>query len=1172
MAAKFAHLHVHSEYSLLDGASRISDLVKRAADYDMSALALTDHGVMYGIINFYESCQNAGIKPIVGCEVYTAPRTRFDREANLDSDIGHLLLLCENDEGYRNLVKIVSLAHLEGFYYKPRTDKELLQQYSNGLIATSACLGSPICKRLMNDDYAGAKREAQEYREIFGPDNFFLELQNHGLSKQHTVNEGLIELSNELGIPMIAANDTHYTDSGDADAHDILLRINTGKLDAADPDRLRFGSQEFYFKSPLQMAQAFPDHGHALAMTAEIADRCNVKLQLGTMRLPEYEVPSGLTQEQYLQELCEENLPRRYPERTPEIKKRLDYELNVIGQKGYSGYMLIVWDFVRYARDQSILVGPGRGSATGSLVSYILGITNIDPLEHGLVFERFLNPERPSPPDIDLDFPDNRRDEIIRYVQNKYGEDRVAQIVTFGTLQARAAVRDVARALEIPIQEADKLAKLISFGMSINEALQKVPDIQNLYRTDEKVRQLFDTAAALEGLSRHASTHACGVVIGSKPLIDLVPLQRGHSGEGVITQYEGPAVEKIGLVKMDFLGLSNSTIISSTLEMIRQHGNIELDLNNIDMTDKKTYRMLGRGESVGIFQLESSGMRQLLRDLQPDRFEHIIQLVALFRPGPMEEIPRFVECRHGRTPITYMHPKLEPILKETYGVITYQEQVMRIANELAGFTMPQADILRAAMGKKQLDLMEKMRQQFIDGCLSNEIEKDLADRLFERARAFAGYGFNKSHSAGYALIAYQTAYLKANFPVEYMTALLSTYKNKKDKFIMGLEECRRMNVHVLPPDINHSSAEFTVEGNSIRFGLSAIKNVGESTIESILETRDIEGTFADLFEFVEKVPSQLATRSTIESLVKAGAFDESHPDRGPLAANLGAIIDYGGKAQKAQESGQATLFAENTDGLVPRPKLASNSPELSREEKLSWEKELLGVFLSDNPLTEASERLQEATTHNIASLRDAGEDDRITIGGLITACRVITDKRDRPMAFITLEDLSGEVEVIIFAKAYEQYAELVQKDQLLLVDGRIELRTGTGPSGMEDGQDTSDVEIKVFCRRARPIPASASPDKTPPESPPNDTFSSDTTQMPERLQIHISVDKATHQSLAELRAVFQANPGTTHVELLVMNNGRTKRVRLGTDCSVRLTNDLSSQLQALLGKNTLHIM
>lgn len=1221
MRCNFVHLHVHSEYSLLDGAGRIKNLVRRACDLEMPALALTDHGVMYGVVEFYEACTEAGIKPLLGCEIYYTTKSRFDRGSRQHAEAYHLLLLCENEVGYSNLIKIVSKAHLEGFYYKPRADKELLAQYHDGLIATSACLASPICRAILRDDMPTAERLACEFRDIFGRDNFFLELQDHGIPEQRKVNEALVAMSRKLGIPLIVTNDVHYVRAEDWQAQDVLLAINTGSKSLEEEDRFRFKSREFYLKSAAEMQQLFPDHLDAMERTVEIAERCNCRLPLGEPKMPRYEVPGGLTPEEFLRKLCYERLPSRYPEPSEEVKKRLDYELQVICQKGYAGYFLIVWDIVHYARSQGILVGPGRGSAAGCMVSYVLGITNIDPLKYGLMFERFLNPERQTSPDIDLDFPDDRRDEIIAYVRRKYGDDHVAQIVTFGTLQARAAVRDSGRVLKIDPQTVDRVAKLIPPKLSLADALEMVFELRELYGSDERVRNWLDTAKAIEGLARHASTHPCGVVIGSRPLIELVPLQRGHEG-GVITQYDGASVEKVGLVKMDFLGLRNSTIIGRTITLVRQTDGVEIDLNKLPLDDPKTYAMLSEGHTVGVFQMEKQGWRKLLRDLRPDRFEHLVPLVALYRPGPMEDIPVFVRRRHGE-PIEYLHPKLEPILRDTFGVMLYQEQVMRIANELAGFSMPQAEILMRAMGKKKADLMEKMRPLFLEGAVNNGVPKETAEQLWERMSAFAQYAFNKSHSAAYALVAYQTAYLKANYPVQYMTAFLSANRNFRDKIVIGLEECRRMKIPVLPPDINRSHYDFAIEEHgeqrAIRFGLGAIKNVGDNAVEAILKVRDEGGPFADIADFLRRVrPHRAVTRAAVECLIKVGAFDPLHPNRHQLLQALELLWEQAGKSA-APAVGQTALFSESPAAPL-QALLLPDVADVPLRQKLEWERELLGVFLSANPIQEGYKLVAHRITHGLDELVTVTPGALVRVWGMVVAVRLLVDRQNRPLMFARLQDhTGGEAEVVLSGDGYQQFAHLFEKDALLYLEGTVRVDEIVRHGDDEDEEDHQLVVrlnprlVERFSLDDAPsgsMAPSASAnghartfngngaavhrrgDFAPAHSPPppcsadggsvkalphstakpatvrsvDDTLGADST-----LRLRLYLPATLPKDMADrLKVALTQSPGETPVEV-VIQQGATNKVR-ALPIRVRLTQRLCQQLMALLGRDAVRIV
>lgn len=1197
MVADFVHLHVHSEFSLLDGAGRIKDLVKKACELDMPALAITDHGVMYGIIEFYEACTEAGIKPILGCEIYYTTKSRFDRGSRQNAEAHHLLLLCENEVGYYNLIKIVSKAHLEGFYYKPRADKELLAEYHEGLIATSACLASPICRSILRDDMATAEKLAGEFREIFGPNNFFLELQDHGIPEQKKVNEALIAMSKKLSIPLIVTNDVHYVNAQDWQAQDVLLAINTGAKSVEEEDRLRFKSHEFYMKSVEEMKALFPDQIDAIRRTVEIAERCNCQLHLGEPKMPYYDVPNGLKPEEFLRKLCYERLPLRYPEPSDEVKRRLDYELDVICQKGYAGYFLIVWDIVHHAKSLGILVGPGRGSAAGCMVSYILGITNIDPLKYGLMFERFLNPERQSSPDIDLDFPDNRREEIIEYVRLKYGEDHVAQIVTFGTLQARAAVRDSGRVLKIAPELVDRVAKLIPVKMSLEEALEHSLELRQLYETDNQIRKWLDTARAIEGLARHASTHPCGVVIGSKPLIEIVPLQRGHDG-GVITQYDGPSAEKVGLVKMDFLGLRNSTIIGRTVELVKETEGIEIDLNNLPLDDPKTYAMLSEGHTVGVFQMEKVGWRKLLRELKPDRFEHLVPLVALYRPGPMEDIPKFIDGRHGK-PIEYLHLMLEPILKETFGVMLYQEQVMRIAHELAGFTMPQAEILMRAMAKKKADLMEQMKPLFIQGCVRNGISEEDAKRIFERMEAFANYAFNKSHSAAYALVAYQTAYLKANFPVQYMASFLSANRSFREKVIVGVEECRRMKIPVLPPDINLSSYDFTIEEHNgqrvIRFGLGAIKNVGDNAVDAILKVRGKGGPFTDIADFLKRIrPYRTVTKAVVESLIKVGAFDSLHPNRNQLLQALENLWEQAGKSSLPTE-GQAALFGSEVAKQSSISFLLSDLPDVSLQEKLEWERELLGVFLSANPLQAGFKLVSHRITHGLEELTEVLPGAFVRVWGMVVHLKLLTDRQNRPILFAKIQDHTGsEAEVILSGDNYHAFAHLFEKDALLYIEGTVRFEEQYRHNGREEDEDEEpQLVVRIAPRSVERFKLDDLPKVRKPingaekrqletsietQSSPTKSLSTKAKETPTnqstvgtltKLQLILppQMPELIAKKLVEL---LKSSPGETPVEILILNGTTVKAKQLPT--KVKLSSEFYRKLVALIGKEAVRIV
>jgi len=1035
----FAHLHVHSEYSLLDGACRIDDLLDTAVRNNMNSMAITDHGTMYAILDFYKKAKAKGIKPIIGCEVYQAQNTRFERNSSLRYDQSHLVLLAENEVGYKNLVEIVSKAFVEGFYYKPRVDWELLEKHHEGLIALSACVAGKIPEMILADNLKEAKETAQRYIRTFGKDNFFIELQDHGLPEQKQINPVLIELAQELKIPLVATNDVHYVEKKHAFLHEVLLCIQTGKT-LKDEQRLKFTTEEFYLKSAEEMAEIFKDHPEAIANTLEIAKRCNVDFTLGELHLPYYPLPENYTDpEDYLRHLCLEGAKRRYRDFNQEVKERLDYELEVIAKMGFASYFLIVWDMVNFARQNRIPVGPGRGSASGSIVAYCLGITDIDPLRYDLLFERFLNPERVNMPDIDTDFCFERRAEVIGHLRQEYGEDHVAQIITFGTMAARAAIRDVGRVLDIPLAEVDRVAKMVpeEINISLDKALEISPDFREKYNSSSEIRQLIDIARQLEGTPRHASTHAAGVVISKEPLVNYLPLQRSTDENTVTTQFTMTEVEELGLLKMDILGLRTLTVIGDTLKNIRNSKGIDLDLNEISLEDQKTYELLGRGESTGVFQLESSGMKNILKNLRPQRLEDIIALVALYRPGPLGSgmVEDFIQRKHGITPIIYPHPLLKPILEDTYGVILYQEQVMRIASELAGFTLGQADLLRRAMGKKKPEIIAAQKENFIKGALAKGVNKEKGEEIFELIAHFAGYGFNKSHSAAYALIAYRTAYLKANYPVEFMAALLTSIMDNSDKVGSYIEECKKMGIQVLPPDINESGLNFTAVGDNIRFGLGAVKNVGHNAVEHIIALRE-DGPFKNLIDFCERVDLHLVNRRMIESLIKSGAFDCTEANRLQLLNALDECMERGQKRREDQRSGQLSLF-DMTKSMEPDFVLPFVSP-LSKKELLDMEKETLGFYVSGHPITPYKKSLTFLADCFLKDLKEVNDGEILTVGGIATSVRVTLTKKGEAMAYLVLEDDTARGEIIVFPKIYSEKSFLLKEEEMLLVKVRVQ--------------------------------------------------------------------------------------------------------------------------------------
>ncbi len=1041
--ADFVHLHLHTQYSLLDGACQLDKLMDKAKEYRMPALAMTDHGNLFGALDFYALASKEGIKPIVGCEVYVAPASRFERSPQDGQYEGanHLTLLARDMTGYKNLIKLVTAGYIEGFYYKPRIDRELFAQHAQGLLALSGCLNSEFCHALLDKDQAKAEQIAGWYMDALRRENFYLEIQDHGIEDQRIAAQGTIAVAKRLGLPVVATNDVHYLNASDHKPHEILLCIQTGKT-MKDPDRWRFSSPQFYFKSPAEMQALFGELPEALKNTVAVAERCNLELKFGQILLPKYTVPEGYTLDSYLRTLAEEGLRKRFENPGPEVIQRLNRELGVIEKMGFAGYFLVVWDFISFARSRGIPVGPGRGSAAGSLVAYCLGITNIDPLRYGLLFERFLNPERISMPDMDIDFCYERRSEVIEYVTKKYGEENVSQIITFGTLGAKAVIRDVARAMGMTYADGDKIAKMVpnTLNISLEEAVRDSAPLREAVEKRPEVAELMGTAKVLEGLTRHASTHAAGVVISNEPLIEYVPLYKGAKGE-ITTQYAMGAIEKIGLLKMDFLGLRTLTVIANTTKLIQETRGVSLDMDRIPLDDTTTYHLLGEAKTFGVFQLESSGMRDLLRQLRPNRIEDIIALVALYRPGPMQLIPDFIERKHGRTKVTYDHPLMEEILKDTYGIMVYQEQVMRIASDLAGFSMGEADILRRAMGKKNPELMAEQRKKFVNGAVAHGVPEKKAERIFGFMEQFAGYGFNKSHSAAYAIIAYQTAYLKANYPVEFMAALLTSEMADTDKIVKYIEECRAMGIEILPPDVNESSNDFRVVGEKIHFGLVAVKNVGEAAIQSILNTRRDRGRFRDLFDFCERADLRLVNKRVIESLIKCGAFDSLGARRAQLTGVVDKAMEAAASAQRDRAHGQVSLLdVLSSVGAVRRevPALPDLS-EWDRPHLLAGEKETLGFYITGHPLAEYRGLIAKYTTMTTEDLPSLPDKSTVKLGAIVTAVKEISTKSGDRMAFVTLEDMQGSVEAVVFPDLYRSSMLHLGKDSAVLVRGQVDI-------------------------------------------------------------------------------------------------------------------------------------
>jgi DNA polymerase-3 subunit alpha len=1077
--SEFVHLHVHTEYSLLDGAGRVERLVERAKDLGMKSVAITDHGVMYGVVDFYKKAKSHGIKPIIGCEVYVAARTMKDRDPKYDSSQYHLVLLAKNQEGYNNLIKLVSMGFTEGFYYKPRVDIEVLKQHSEGLIALSACLAGEVASKLLNGNYEKAKEAALQYRDIFGEENFYLEVQDHGIQEQILVNQEIVRLSKETGIPLVASNDVHYVERDDSRAHDILLCIQTGKT-VEDSVRLKFSGEEFYLKSYDEMYELFKYIPEAIENTNKVAEMCNMDFIFGQVHLPEFEVPEGYTSDSYIRHLCFEGLNAKYTEITEEIRERAEYELAVITKMGYADYYLIVWDYVRFAKDNDIMVGPGRGSGAGSLVAYCLGITNIDPLKYNLIFERFLNPERISMPDFDVDFCYERRQEVIDYVIEKYGKGRVAQIITFGTMAARGAIRDVGRALNIPYAQVDLIAKQIPFelGMTIERALEVSNDLKRLYEEDEAVKQLIDMSRAVEGMPRHSSTHAAGVVISKKDVTEYVPLQMNE--DVVTTQFTMGTLEELGLLKMDFLGLRTLTVIRDTVDIIRAKGLEAPDVDNLNYDDAKVYKMISDGETYGVFQLESNGMTQFMKELKPSSLEDIIAGVSLYRPGPMDQIPRYIKNKNNPENVKYLHQKLEDILQVTYGCVIYQEQVMQVFRDLGGYSMGRSDLVRRAMSKKKADVMAKERVNFINGivedgkiivpgCVRNGINAEIASQIFDELAEFAKYGFNKSHAAAYAIIAYQTAWLKYYYPVEFTAALITSVMGSSGKVAEYIMHSKNLHIEILPPDINESFIKFTVSQKNIRFGLAAVKNVGINAIASIIRGREEKGSFKSLYDFLNKVDMSLINKRTVESLIKCGAFDSLGAKRSQMLAVYEKLMDGVQEQKKRNGEGQLSLFdaIETTESIEQN--IYPNIEEYPQNILLSMEKEMLGLYVSGHPLLEYKELLdkkisittadlikhsdEEDTEKNIEDLSYDGK--RVIMGGILASVKQKSTKNNSLMAFAQLEDLYGTIEVIIFPKTFEENARFIKPDSIVLVEGRVSQR--------------EDEETKIICGKIIPL-------------------------------------------------------------------------------------------------------
>ncbi len=1128
--SSFIHLHVHTQYSLLDGAIRLKDLIQTARSYEMPAITITDHGNMFGALEFYEMAKNAGIKPIIGCEVYLAPRSRFDRQTKGDAGGSseedrsyHLLLLARDATGYQNLLKLVSAAYIEGFYYRPRIDKEILRRHSQGLIALSACLKGEVASHLLKGQGEHARKAAREYSEIFGPDGFYLELQANGIPEQAVVNDGLIALGREMGLPLVATNDCHYLRRSDARAHEILLCIQTGKT-ILDDKRMKFQTDHLYFKSPDEMAREFAHVPDALENTHRIAEQCNLKLELGQYHFPVFPLEPGETVEERFEKSAWEGfrdrlqiIRKRRPELTDQDEKeyeaRLRYELDVIEEMGFSAYFLIVADFINYAKNRKIPVGPGRGSAAGSLVAYVMRITDLDPIEHGLIFERFLNRERVSMPDIDVDFCVHGREEVLRYVAEKYGKDRVAQIITFGTMQARAVIRDVGRALAMPYNEVDRIAKLIpsALGMTLEKALQIESRLAEIQRDDPQIRELFEIALALEGLTRHASTHAAGVVMADKPIVEYMPLYRGQDDE-VVTQYAMKYVEKAGLIKFDFLGLRNLTVINNAVQLIRENHGIDLVMDELTLDDPDTYALLSRADTTGVFQLESSGMRDILVRLRPENFADIVALVALYRPGPLESgmVENYIQGKHGQVEVTYDLEELRSILEPTYGVILYQEQVMNVASVLANYTLGEADILRRAMGKKKPEEMAAQRDRFLAGTEQKHIDKAKANHIFDLMEKFAGYGFNKSHSAAYALIAYQTAHLKAHYPVEFMAALLNSFLSSADQVVKLINECGEKKIEILPPDVNASNKDFSVVGGRIRFGMGAVKNVGEAAVEVILQSRNAEGAFRSVHDFCQRVDSQKVNRRVIEQLIRCGAFDSLHPSRSQVLAALDDALDRAQVYQRDRASGQMNIFdlLKAKKNVAPAPVRLPDVPEWDSRTKLQYEKESLGFYISGHPLDFYADQIAKLCATQTSGAQEHREGAEVILCGVLSVIKELTTKKGDRMAFLSLEDKEGSIEVVSFSDTYQQVKDLLETDVPVVVIGKVQ----------HDEKSTKVIAGRVL------------------------NLDDAQVQTVDSVHIHLQAESTDHDVLTRLRHLLMTHPGECKTVLHLNVDGKAEAV------------------------------
>ncbi|MBQ9961125.1 MAG: DNA polymerase III subunit alpha [Firmicutes bacterium] len=1179
----FTHLHVHTEYSLLDGAARIKDLVKRAKELGMESLAITDHGAMFGVIDFYKECKKQGIKPIIGCEVYTAARKATDKEPDKDKYQGHLVLLAKNEEGYKNLIKIVSAGYIKGYYYKPRIDKDILREHSEGLIALSACLAGNVQNKLLHGDYQGAKKETEELYEIFGEGNFFLELQDQGLEEEAQIKPSMLKLSEELGIPLVATNDVHYVNKDDAEAHDVLLAIQTA-TSINDENRMRFPNDEFYLKSEKEMRTIFADVPQAIDNTQLVADACSFDFEFGNYHLPEFIAPDGKTNSEYLRELCQKGLIARYGDNPgSDLQERLDYELGTIESMGYVEYFLIVWDFINYAKENGIMVGPGRGSAAGSLVAYCLKITDIDPIRYNLIFERFLNPERVSMPDIDIDFCYERRPEVIEYVTRKYGEEKVCQIITFGTMKAKQAVRDVGRALDVSYAETDAIAKAIPFdlNMTIQKALDTNPELKAMYEEDPKARQVLDMARALEGMPRHASTHAAGVVISKKPIDEYVPMYL--SDKGPATQFTMTTIEELGLLKMDFLGLRNLTVIRDALELIEKNHGVTIDFAKMGYDDPGVYEMIAQGNTQGVFQLESQGMTQFMKNLRPSCFEDIVAGISLYRPGPMDSIPKYIENKKNPDNIKYVHPALAPILDVTYGCLVYQEQVMQIVRDLGGYSYGRSDLVRRAMSKKKMDVMLEEKKYFIhgktdaegnveiEGCVRRGIPEAAAEVIFNDMVSFAQYAFNKSHAAAYAVVAYETGYLKLHYPVEFMAALMTSVMGDNGQIPKYIRNCNEMGIEVLPPCVKKSMKKFSVEGDKIRFGLLGIKNVGEHAIDAIINAREEKGVPKDIFTFIDQLDISLVNKKAIESLIRAGACSCLSKNKAALMSVYEGLVESAQNNSKKNLAGQMSLFdigGEDLAAEVMNNKLPDVEP-FSKDIDLAMEKEMLGVYITDHPLNKYADQMKEIVSVTSEELNHAGEEAEMNgeshikdgmkavMAGMVTSKRTLITKSNKMMAFLVLEDLYGVSEVVVFPNVYEKCAAYLQGDSVIAVKGTVNFKEDEAPKLLADNivllEDAQLLDKEMPGRSQR---------KFSPQNEIKENYVPNVQKTEGMIKLRIPKDANINVVLEQIKFTLRRHPGNAEV-LIYLPDG--KILRIDAEYWAMPSEALSNQLIAILG-------